>query len=614
MRNADLQAVAAGDVDEKAISRLQDAEFSKHQILLTALMRAAAISATAAHAATLTPAYRLLADVQARDKRIVHDMLASPQLGSWAAHCLGRLNGISGGPEDAPPLRTDLGHLAVIASAAALRAGHPFLLDIPLRHGEVTLPTLGTARPGASAAWEWGRACLDDGGGRISSSISTVTIPRGGSGYGEPAVSWSAIPRLSAESAGLAAEFWLDDRDPYLDRYGLARVTVSRHDLLAWQSMFAGAWRILVRRHRALAAMIAKVTRSLVPLAELFPARPTSATAVSAFGAIGLSLPADALAMAEVLVHESHHAILGAVTDFIPLTGPGGERLTYAPWRDDARPAGALLQGTYAHLGVAGFWRRQRHAGSAPERLRASTEFARALSLAAQTAAALGDSGVLTEVGQDFVSAMRGKLAAWQGELLPALARQLAADIELDHRARWRLRHLRPDSRDMRSLARAWLDGVKPRARLPEVRASVERQPLPSAAGNTRSYLLMLRYRDPERFLRWVRHGGSPSGEKLDNRRVDTADRALLCGNYADAAEAYLRRIAVGDDADAWAGLAVARQHTGPAGVAVVLAERPEVAADLHERLRPYGMPGPDRLAAWLADPGEPSCQEPEAL
>jgi hypothetical protein len=41
-----------------------------------------------------------------------------------------------------------------------------------------------------------------------------------------------------------------------------------------------------------------------------------------------------------------------------------------------------------------------------------------------------------------------------------------------------------------------------------------------------------------------------------------------------------------------------------------VLAERPEVAADLHERLRPHGGPDPDRLAAWLAGLGEPPGQE----
>jgi HEXXH motif-containing protein len=606
----ELRAVAVGEIDAKVVSRLKAAKLSMHQLLLAALMRAAAGSAAPAHAATLVPAYRLLAAVQVRDERLVRDMLALPQVGSWAVHCLSRLNAFPEAADSGSPLGTDLGQLAVIACAAALRAGHPFGLDIPLRHGEVTFPTLGTARPGAGAAWEWGRACLDDQGGRVSSSVATVRIPRGEPTSPASGGGWSAIPQLSAAAAGLTIGLWLDDRDPYLDGFGLARVAVDRDDLLAWQGRLAESWGILARRHRRLAAMIAELIRAVVPLAEPFPAQPVSATAAAAFGAVGLSLPADALALAEVLVHECHHAVLSAVTDLVPLTGPGGERLTYAPWREDARPVGALLQGAYAQFGLTGFWRRQRRTGSAWARIRGNAEFARGLAAAAAAAAELGGSGVLTEAGQEFVGALQARLASWQGEPVPAAARELAAEGALDHRARWRLRHLRPDPRDMRSLARAWLAGDQPTMPPAAIGASLERQPPPPAEGSARSYLLQLRYSDPERFRRWARHGGSPSGDRRDHRQVDTADRALLCGNDAAAAEAYLRRIAAGEDGDAWAGLAVVRQRTGPAGVAAVLAERPEVAADLHERLRPHGGPDPDRLAAWLAGPGEPPGQE----
>ena len=598
---ADLRAVAAGEIDALVVNRLMAAKLSRHQLLLAALMRAAAQSAAAAHAATLVPAYRLLAAVQARDERVVRDLLALPQVGSWAFHCLNRLNAFPGERDRVSPLGTDLGQLAVIACAAALRAGQPFHLDIPLRHGVVTFPALGTARPGASADWEWGRACLDDQGGRVSSSVSTVHIPAGESESRSTGGGWSAITRLSAVSSGLTVEFWLDDRDPYLDRFGLARVTVDRDDLLAWQGRLAEAWRIAARRHRALAAMIARVIRTVVPLAEPFPAQSVSATAASAFGAIGLSLPDDAIAMAEVLVHECHHAILSAVTDLVPMTGPGGERLAYAPWRDDARPLGALLQGTYAQFGVTGFWRRQRHMGSARARLRGDAEFARGLAAAAVTAATLARSDVLTEAGRQFVGALRVTMAAWQDEPVRAAAKELAAEGALDHRARWRLRHLRPDPRTIQSLACAWLAGDQPAMLPAAVGVSLQWQPPPSAAGSARSYLLLLRYSDPERFRHWVRHDGPPTGDERDHRQVDPADRALLCGDDAAAAEGYLRRIAVGDDSDAWAGLAVARRRTGPARVAAVLAERPEVVACLHERLRFHGRPDPDRLAAWLA-------------
>lgn len=603
----DLRSVAVGEIDATVISRLKAAKFSRHQLLLAALMRTAAKSAAATHTATLVPAYRLLAAVQMRDEQLVRDLLALPQVGSWAVHCLGRLNTLPGEPESISPLGTDLGQLAAIACAAALRAGYPFDLDIPLRHGTVIFPTLGTAQPGARADWEWGHACLDDRGGRVSSSVSTVRIPPGELASRVSGGRWWRIPQLSAVSAGMAVGFWLDDRDPYLDRFSLPRVMVDRDGLLAWQDRLAESWGILARRHRRLAVMIAKVISTVVPLEEPHPTQPVSAPA---FGAVGLSLPADALAMAEVLVHECHHAILSAVTDLVPLTGPGGDRLTYAPWRDDARPVGALLQGTYAQFGMAGFWRRQRRTGATRARLRGDTEFARGLGAAAAAAAELGGSGILTEVGQEFVGALRARMASWQCEPLPAVARERATESELDHRGRWRLQHLRPDPGDMRSLVSAWLAGDQPAMPPAAVGVSVVRQPAPPPEGNARSYLLKLRYQDPERFRRWVRHDGSPSGDERDHRRVDMADRALLCGNYAAAAKAYLRRIAAGEDGEAWAGLAIVRQHTGPAGVAAVLAGRPEVAADLHERLRFHGGPAPDRLAAWLADSGEPRCQE----
>src|SRR5438552_1211863 len=134
--------------------------------------------------------------VQARDERLVRDLLALPQVGSWAVHCLSRLNAFPGERDSASPLDTDLGQLAVIACAAALRAGHPFDLDIPLRNGAVTFPALGTARPGARAEWEWGRARLDDRGGWASSSVSEVHIPAGEPAARAPGGRWSTLPRL----------------------------------------------------------------------------------------------------------------------------------------------------------------------------------------------------------------------------------------------------------------------------------------------------------------------------------------------------------------------------------------------------------------------------------
>ena len=198
----DLRALAAGEIDTGVISRLKAAALSRHQLLLTALMRAAAQSAAAAHAATLVPAYRLLAAVQARDERVVRDLLALPQVGSWAAHCLSRMNVFPGPRDGVSPLDTDLGQLAVIACTAALRAGYPFDLDIPLRRGAVTFPALGTARPGSRAEWEWGRARLDDRGGRVTSSVSVVRIPGRPATRGPTAQATAGLPLAGTRCRG----------------------------------------------------------------------------------------------------------------------------------------------------------------------------------------------------------------------------------------------------------------------------------------------------------------------------------------------------------------------------------------------------------------------------
>src|SRR5581483_603165 len=60
---------------------------------------------------------------------------------------------------------------------------------------------------------------------------------------------------------------------------------------------------------------------------------------------------------AVTLAHELQHLKLGALLDIVTLALPDDGRRYYAPWRDDPRPLGGLLQGAYAYFGVSGFWR-----------------------------------------------------------------------------------------------------------------------------------------------------------------------------------------------------------------------------------------------------------------
>jgi HEXXH motif-containing protein len=594
----DLRTLVTSQGQAATLERLRSAEFSKHKLLLSAVMRMSADALSGSHARMLSDAYQLLADVETVHGEVVRDLIASPQFGAWASDCVHRLRAEEPGRPGSSrlggtPLSTDLGQLAAVAVAAAFQTGHSFELEVPLRNGRVTFPALGTARPGGRLPWDWAWASQDRRGRRVHSSVSTVRIPVAGEQPTAAQSGWSAVPRLSAEVGGLRLAVTLDSHDPFLDRYDAARTTITRNHSVRWQRLLADAWAVLVRGDRQLAEMIAATVRTLVPVTAPSPTRHASSTETSSFGAVAMSLPADALSMAEALVHESHHAILGAVTDVVPMFSDVPDSLTYAPWREDPRPFGALLQGIYTHYGITRFWRHQRRNGSHTQRFRGHVEFGRWRGLTAQTASLLARSAALTESGSHFLSAIRRKLAEWQDESVPAEAADHAADLSLDHRVRWRLRHLVPDQAAVDSLAAAWRRGAPPPVRPAVVAARLEPGPLPGRTDNAREYLLILGHREP----------GS-LGAASANSWADPADVALAAGDFALATGKYRARIERADDRDAWAGLAVAWRHTGPPNVARLLAERPEVVAALHRGLQGSGQVTADAVVRWLA--GEP--------
>jgi hypothetical protein len=295
--------------------------------------------------------------------------------------------------------------------------------------------------------------------------------------------------------------------------------------------------------------------------------------------------------------------VLGAITDVIPMLGAGRDFLAYAPWRDDPRPSSTLLHGIYTHYVMIEFWRQRGGIGSAAQRLRGQVEFGRWHSATEQAADLLARSAVLTDAGGEFLSGIRANLARWREEPLPARAVELADDLRTEHRARWRLRHLVPDPAAIESLAAAWRGGDPPPASLAAVEVALRPAALPEAMANARFYLLALRHKDPEYLRRLLAEGRSRSGEHPAGGWIDRMDRLLVTERHAAAAAGYLGRLASDGGPDTWAGLAVASRHTGSPRVALLLAERPEVAAALCSRLRD-GRLDPAPVLAWLA--GEP--------
>jgi HEXXH motif-containing protein len=201
-----------------------------------------------------------------------------------------------------------------------------------------------------------------------------------------------------------------------------------RVDLGRWRERITEGWRLLARRHSAAAREFAAAVTVLTPLRSA-EGGTSSATLADAFGCVFLSLGPDARSVAVTLAHELQHTKLVALMDLFPLLRPDpGERF-YAPWRDDPRPLAGLLHGTYAHLGVAGFWRRERlHDPSG------HVEFARWRTAALDATATMLDSGRLTATGRALVTGMAGVLAGWAAEPVPPAALERARALADEHR------------------------------------------------------------------------------------------------------------------------------------------------------------------------------------
>ncbi|MFE2724937.1 aKG-HExxH-type peptide beta-hydroxylase [Kitasatospora sp. NPDC059327] len=201
---------------------------------------------------------------------------------------------------------------------------------------------------------------------------------------------------------------------PAVDHAGQRRVDYGRppagpldaRELASWHTALADAWRILVRRHRPYAEAVAACVTTIVPLRPAPGGEAVSAAARRAYGAVAASLPGDPVLLALALVHEFLHLQLGALLDLVPLHRPDGAAVHHAPWRPDPRPVGALLQGTYAHLGVADFWCAER--SGAAEGGRAAEEFTRWRGHALAAGTTLLGSGGLTAHGREFTEELLG--------------------------------------------------------------------------------------------------------------------------------------------------------------------------------------------------------------
>ncbi|MFE2753573.1 HEXXH motif-containing putative peptide modification protein [Actinosynnema sp. NPDC059335] len=325
------------------------------------------------------PAFAALREVARVAPEAVDRVLDHPSVGAWATRtALAMRRGDAARPAE----------LAFTAAAAAVRAGVAVDLEFP--------------------------------------PVEVFSLPSLGVVVG-PGLAYSPLPEVALGGVTLQVDLWHGGGVP--DGLSVAPSV----DLPRWRASLGAAWDLLARDHPALAAEFAEVVSVVTPM----PSSPTgtsSATVADAFGCVFLSPTPDAETLAVTLVHEAQHSKLVALMDLFPLVEPGRDAVFYAPWREDPRPAAGLLHGTYAHLGVAGFWRGR--PGPA-----AQAEYARWRSAALVTAETLLACGHLTPTGHAFVTEMADVLRAWCAEPLPATALAAAEAEATAHRARWRAAH-----------------------------------------------------------------------------------------------------------------------------------------------------------------------------
>ncbi|GAB3139410.1 HEXXH motif domain-containing protein [Micromonospora sonneratiae] len=436
------------------IRSLLAGQYSKNLLLLRAMVE---LSADLGHpdAGLVAQAYTTIAQTRRNSPNAARMVLNYPSVSAWAMNTTTRLT--NGDLAGARPER-----MSAIAVATALRARMPATVVLPAATWSakaLVLPSLGrvllprpsgarmrlrtggdgvtlfipgdseaAGRPGPASRGEVasrGEADVDGGELRLAVPDGTATP------Y------WRPVPGLTTVHRGLRLAVRFDDLGTFSGIGATETALLDQRELEIWRRRVTAGWRLLVDRHRSFATELSAAISMIVPLRD--PERgQVSGTYRNAVGCIAMSRPIDDRSAAVTLVHELQHTKLSALMNLFPLLAPGPDDRFHAPWRTDRRPLHGLLQGLYAHLGIAGFWRRQAwHENDRAHVLRAQVEFARWREACREVADLLQATGRLTQIGRRLVTVAQETLARWQGEYVPTRAVAIARRLAEQHRDRY---------------------------------------------------------------------------------------------------------------------------------------------------------------------------------
>jgi uncharacterized protein len=362
--------LASGGGDAGAVGHLTAAQ----EAINRALLVAAADDLPAA-------AWSLLGEIDEQDPAAVRRVLTHPFVRTWVVRLLGGQDG----PE----------RFADLVAAAAVIAGHAAEVPVTPRDGRVHLPTLGTLTVPAGVT-----AVLVAGDGTARWTGGSARLEPGDPG-------WAPAAAVALDDLTIL----LEDADPYRDCHGWPPAgPLTGSERQSWAEALRAAWPSVLQDAPEQASGLAGALTTIVPLVP-DPETLRSATSRQAYGALGIALTPDPQALAVMLAHEFQHTKLGAILDLTDLVDPDTGVLVTVGWRPDPRPAELVLQGIYAHLTVAGMWRRRAARGEDG----ADGRHVMYRDWTAEAIGRLSGSGALTPAGRRFLDRLAATIEEWPG-------------------------------------------------------------------------------------------------------------------------------------------------------------------------------------------------------
>ncbi|MGW4027792.1 HEXXH motif domain-containing protein [Streptomyces sp. NPDC004838] len=624
-----FRELARGGGTSDTLAALARAERSHRLLLFDLLMDALApLTGVTGPLPEAQRAWDLLAAAERRTPAVVEELLLLPETGLWLNGLLVRLRTSRGGDT---PLWAEAGRLHILAAVAAARAGLAFSFPVPVRRGELWLPTLGLARLAGARRRRpcWDTAEVRAAGGRltVTGRDARLVLPARPE---QAAPGWLPVRGLPLDGEA-ATGVAVDDIGPHRIAplpYG-APERLSQRAYDDWAGLLGEAFRLLADTDPPTADAAAVLLRSLQPMPAHEVFRVRSVTSAHGVGGFASSVPESVTACAATLVHELQHSKLSALMHLAPLHEPSAsadeeaERLYYAPWRDDPRPLGGMLQGAYAFTALARFWLACAEDPDVPDSGHARFESALWLGQLGRVLPELSADPALTPLGRRALQDLRSAVADLGRRSGVGPQETLAHRMALDHRTSWRLAHVRPHPDDVALLAAAWRERRERPPALPR-RSGFPAHDSGARYLDARAMLVRIGLADPAA-LDKLRDG---PGETVPGvAGAGRADLLWATGESTAALRLYLRDIDRDADGDgegdddgarptrpgAWTGLRLTLADTGGAAEAVrALTETPELVAAVHRAVRRTSgrPPEPVALAHWLGTAAGPDRHE----